>query len=481
MNECSHDSCDLKKYKNHDKCILHCSKQGLDFLKIRNEFYNALEAYVAKNTIGNNGSCHFLGVEFPKPDTQSSINYAKILNTLKEIHFDNCHFFTFYIEPGNPEFFFQNCIFHESWSVFNAPVLKNVDGVLYQDCTFHEKVSSYSGGDGKYVIDSQLFSDCEFEKGIEFRNVEFKSPIFNNTCDKASNIESLHLMDCILKDKFILNRCSNIQSFFIEDTVFESKFEFKQNIVADFEISNTNYFKVVDAFKTKFGKFNIEKSIFDDFVGFEKCSFGDSVDSENEDAAKFTYATFLSFVNFRNTNFSAGLDIENINLKETPNFLKTNIDEKNTNRETFRIVKSSFDEVHNYIEANKYFSYEMKKYKEELKGTNKTQEKVILFLNEKISNYGQSYVKPIFYMIATSIIYYLLILGYENNILYEIHPSSNGIFEKISSSVNNVSKNILPFSKALKSGMEFVSLLFYIIFASLIWQTLVAVKRHTRR
>ena len=161
--------------------------------------------------------------------------------------------------------------------------------------------------------------------------------------------------------------------------------------------------------------------------------------------------------------------------------MKTNIDEKNTNRETFRIVKSSFDEIHNYIEANKYFSYEMKKYKEELKGTNKTQEKVILFLNEKISNYGQSYVKPIFYMIATSIIYYLLILGYENNILYEIHPSSNGFLEKISSSVNNVSKNILPFSKALKSGMEFVSLLFYIIFASLIWQTLVAVKRHTRR
>jgi len=29
--------------------------------------------------------------------------------------------------------------------------------------------------------------------------------------------------------------------------------------------------------------------------------------------------------------------------------------------------------------------------------------------------------------------------------------------------------------------MEFVSLIFYIIYASLIWQTIVAVKRHTKR
>lgn len=480
MSECSHHECNLSSYKNNDKCILHCSKQKLDFFKIRSVFYNALEKYVAENTIDSNGFCHFSGVAFPKPDIQSSINYAKILNALKQIHFDSCHFFTSYIELSEPEFFFQDCIFHERWSVFNAPVLKNVNGVLYQNCIFHEEVSSCSEDDGKYVIDSPLFNDCVFEKGIEFGNVEFKSPIFNNTDDIDLNIESLHLMDCILKDKFILNRC-NIQSFFMEDTVFESKFEFKQNIVADFEIFNTNYFKVVDTFETKFGKFNIKKSIFDDFVGFEKCSFGDSVDSENEDAAKFTYATFLSFVNFRNTNFYTGLDIENINLKEAPNFLNTKINEKNSNRETFRIVKSSFDKIHNYIEANKYFSYEMKKYKEELKGTNKTQEKVILFLNEKISNYGQSYVKPIIYMVATSIIYYLLILGYENNILYEMHPSINGVLENISSFVNNVSKNILPFSKILKAGMEFVSLLFYIIFASLIWQTLVAVKRHTRR
>jgi hypothetical protein len=480
MRICNINECNLDVYDGYDECILHCSKNGLNFFNIRLDFYNSLKKYITDNSINGDDFCHFFRISFPKPDIQSKINYAKILNPLKQVHFDSCHFFTSYIESSDPEFFFQDCIFHERWSVFNAQILKNFNGVLYQNCTFYKEVSSYSEDDGKYVIDSQLFNDCEFKNGIEFGNVEFKAPIFNNTDDVDLNIESLHLMDCILKDKFILNRC-NIQLFFMEDTIFESKFEFKQNIVADFQIFNTNYFKVVDTFETKFGKFNIKKSIFDDFVGFEKCSFGDSDNSENENAAKFTYATFLSFVNFRNTNFYSGLDIENINLKEAPNFLNTNINEKHSNRETFRIVKSSFDKINNYIEANKYFYYEMKKYKEELKGTNKTQEKVILFLNEKISNYGQSYTNPIFYIIATSIIYYLLILGYENNILYEINPSINGVLEKISSFLNNVSTNILPFSKILKAGMESVSLLFYIIFTSLIWQTLVAVKRHTRR
>ena len=480
MSICSINECNLDVYDGYDECILHCSKSELDFFKIRFDFYNSLEDYVANNSIGGNDFCHFFRIAFPKPDIQSKINYAKILNTLKQIHFDNCHFFTSYIESSGSELFFQDCIFHERWSVFNAPVLKNVNGVLYQNCIFHKEVSSYSEDDGKYVIDSQLFNDCEFKKKIEFGNVEFKSPIFNNTDDIDLNIESFHLIDCILKDKFILNRC-NIKSFFMEDTVFESKFEFKQNVVSDFAVFNTNYFKVVDTFETKFGKFNIKKSIFEDFVGFEKCSFGKSDEPDKEYESKFIYATFLSFVNFRNTNFYSGLDIENINLKEAPNFLNTKINEKYSNRETFRIIKSSFDKIHNHIEANRYFVYEMQKYKEELKGTNKTQEKLILFLNEKISNYGQSYIRPTSYMIAASIIYYLLILGYENNILYEIYPSINGALEKISSFVNNVSKNILPFSKILKSGMEFVSLLFYIIFASLIWQTLVAVKRHTRR
>ena len=89
----------------------------------------------------------------------------------------------------------------------------------------------------------------------------------------------------------------------------------------------------------------------------------------------FEYVTFLSFTNFRNTTFYSGLNLENSNLKEAPNFLNIDINPKFTNRETFRIIKNSFDKIGNNIEANKFFVFEMNKYEEELKKKPMSQEK----------------------------------------------------------------------------------------------------------
>ena len=327
----------------------------------------------------------------------------------------------------------------------------------------------------------------------------------------------------------------------LEDTVFASKFEFKNNKVKKFRIYNSNFLKLIDMYETTYTSFSIEKSIFEDFVGFEKCVFGKSDTEDDSFVARFTYATFLSFVNFRSANFKSGLDIENINLKEPPNFLNVEINNIYSNRETYRIIKNSFDTVGNKIEANKFFSYEMKAYKRELKGTDQYQEKLILFFNENISDFGQNYIKPAILMVSSAFVYWCLILVYENNFsgfyeeiilsiihvifaffllllcdeiifdfgknyirlvffiigsivifsiiilcienkfLYEIYNFINVILSEIVSILNNISKNILPFSRFLKCGMEFVSLVFYIIFAILIWQTVVAVKRHTQR
>ena len=46
--------------------------------------------------------------------------------------------------------------------------------------------------------------------------------------------------------------------------------------------------------------------------------------------------------------------------------------------------------------------------------------------------------------------------------------------------LNGWAGHILPFQKFLKLGMQLISL-FYMIFAGLTWQTVVAIKRHTRR
>jgi len=104
----------------------------------------------------------------------------------------------------------------------------------------------------------------------------------------------------------------------------------------------------------------IEKSIFDDFVGFERCTFGTN-NKLKEEIALFKYATFKDFLNARDSKFLSGLDIKNINLQGETNFLDAQIEVKSSNRETFRILKHSFDSIGNIIEANIYYQKEMKK------------------------------------------------------------------------------------------------------------------------
>jgi hypothetical protein len=153
-----------------------------------------------------------------------------------------------------------------------------------------------------------------------------------------------------------------------------------------------------------------------------------------------------------------------------------------TNRETFRIIKHSFDKIGNNIEANKFFVLEMKKYKEELSESKEiTQEKVVFILNEMISDFGQSYLRPMSLLVGLGCVYTALVIGCEKNVLYRIYVPANNLLSGVSDCVNGFAMNILPFSKFLKPGMEFVSLIFYVVFAALIWQTVIAVKRHVRR
>ena len=49
--------------------------------------------------------------------------------------------------------------------------------------------------------------------------------------------------------------------------------------------------------------------------------------------------------------------------------------------------------------------------------------------------------------------------------------------------LNDGAKSFLPFSRFIqeRKGFEIISLIFYVLFAILTWQIIVAVKRHTQR
>ncbi len=278
----------------------------------------------------------------------------------------------------------------------------------------------------------------------------------------------------------------NLACLSVEDTEFQSKLEVKETTAQVFIFKNSNVSKVFDLFGSSFIKVQFSKSIFNDFAGFEDVQFGSEQEKGNKEFLTiFKYVTFMDFSSFRGSKFNSGLDFSKTNLKDKPNFLGVYVDSKNTKRETFRIIKNSFDDAGNNIEENKFFVEEMKAYRKELKANGGSWfERFILFCNRWISNFGSSYIMPIGWLIV-SILIFSEIIEWHSSFFNETENTYfwHSNFDYISIKANNFAKNFLPFSRFLtgKSGIEFVSLLFYIWFAVLIWQTIVAVKRHTQR
>jgi hypothetical protein len=168
----------------------------------------------------------------------------------------------------------------------------------------------------------------------------------------------------------------------------------------------------------------------------------------------------------RNTNFISGLDFSSANFKEYPNFLGANINPVNTNKETFRIIKHSFDKIGNTSEANRYFSCEMNKEMSETLFLRSPAKKTMLFLNRLLSNFGQWYFLPLMWL--------LILIPFHEWVV------SSHTFDNLDT-LNHIVKNILPIKHLLNDGMEFVSLLFYIAYSGLIYHFIISVKRVTKR
>ncbi|MDY0315802.1 MAG: hypothetical protein RBR32_12075 [Bacteroidales bacterium] len=524
FSKCSIDSCENDAYEGHNECVLHCPKNsyGQDWttglaIDFYNEFKNYIIDFFKKYSSSIDGkitmeemkayldSRNYNDLEynnifkdsyfvptfiiFPDRDSRDHFDYLKILNLFGEIHFNYCQFYAKYLDLKDTKVFFQNCIFHTNWNLINYKILDNVNNVVYQNCTFNDNVFNDSTGSNKpYILNANQFDVyCTFNKDINLYNVHIDGLLFN--IDKSSyiveakiaDIDVLKIENVVFKNRFIIHGTS-VKNLIIKNTIFEEKLELVESKVGHLEIYNANFRKIADFFDTKFIKFSITKSIFDDFVGFEQCEFGQ--DKNKKNIAAFTHVTFIGFINFRNAKFLSGLDLSMTNLKEYPNFLNTNINERFTNRETFRIIKYSFLKLGNTIESNKFYAKELEKYKEELDSKNYSffnQERLIYFLNKHISNFGQSYFRPIFLLIIVSIVHYCIIRCYEANMLYKICEPLNPYINLLVVHLNDVAKNITPFKLMMTEGIEFLSILFGVIYSILLWHIIVAVKAHTRK
>ncbi len=270
-------------------------------------------------------------------------------------------------------------------------------------------------------------------------------------------------------------------------------------------------------FASKFIQFKISKSIFNDFAGFENCIFGTS-DNLIEELAEFEYVTFKDILTLRNTKFLSGLDIENINLQNDANFLKTKVELKNTPRETFRLIKHSFDKIGNILEANKFYSLEIQKKEKELK-VNLPKgffEWIVFKIHDISSKHSQDWLLSLYWITVITLLYsHLKVFSCQENIEYYVIPLILNIIificillkYTISRNINithktlsvlimyfiysfiskdtfleDFSNNINPFS--IMTGdtiLTFSTLIYKAIIAYLIYQFIVSIRQGTRR
>jgi len=455
-NKCNNESCELEKYGEYDYCVLHCEKHDYqtDYSSgLLTEFYEKFIDYLLERVYSNIDNarfskellrrvflgdrkidvppeeqlnfrnlddivrgCHLLcgDISLPERKYGRPDDYFVFLKKFNSIHFDKTKFYFDDISDlRSCAIFFQDCDFHNDWKIESLKILSDPGYALYQNCRFHKKATASIGDFEKEKrIKVPLFYDCEYFKEIIFEGITFDCTIFNNSNDHNLKIEKMELEKCVFHDKFILNKCQ-IDKFWLKHTVFNSKFEFKENVVEIFNIFNSNFESVSDHFKSFFKKFSVIRSIYKDFAGFEKCRFGsiENLSVENSRAV-FIYTTFKSFINLRETEFYTGLDLRNINPSQQPNFLGSIIDPSNTNRETFRIIKHSFDAVGNHIEANRFYSLEMEAYKKELSTKFRKRSKELILNYKKKRTFISRLLPTRFTICLMSYIFKIISLDY---------------------------------------------------------------------
>lgn len=524
MNKCTVKNCENEVYEipeeldwylcYENKCILHCKKpiykyqienEGGIYEKYENKYTEMYDDFTVlfneyfKDKVENKSSkiiyiedCCFPARPCKRKDDCIQNNIIKLQSLgFEKLQFTNCKFSGYMNELNT------------------ARIICATKQTKYISCEFYGHKWDYAPFAGRSNADDLIeiaFQWCYFLGNLEIviLNILSRSPYtkfyFLNTfiCNSLkiegrkteNNLElcfqqgtlifnDVQIENCHFTDRFFLNNQKKINNIEIKDCTFREKFEFKQNsIQGNTKIYNCNFSKIADFYNTNFNSFEVLRTNFDDITVFERCSF-------KKDIADFTHVTFKNYTTFRDTCFLEGLDLSRANFISEANFLDIAIEKakkshKNTKRETFRIIKHSFDRVGNYIEGNKYYAEEMIKMKKGCASKLPMRETIIFKVNDLVSNFGQSWIRPILLIVFFLFIYYVITSNLVVNLI-KSYSSVSSTISFIDSMINRT-----PFLSHIANvggnhRYALVNLVFSIIFAILTWQLIVAVKRKVRR
>ncbi|MBW6488739.1 pentapeptide repeat-containing protein [Sulfurimonas sp.] len=460
MSTCSVENCKNECFEQEDKCILHCEKDNWYEIKDNKKDWSKstdeIKLFWEKIQKDIRGIDYYIPRENDEYQLELSLNELKkyegvifpFFQDCKENNY--CNFSTCSYEDTNEE------------SSINIFGLNNVEFI---ECHFLD-IADFS----QYNVFRPIkFEECHFHKGIPYENhMEFyKCHFYKNDIDLINRTFKFHLF---FKD------CKNIGKLNLKNSTVNGS--------ASFRGSN-------------FSEVDFEKTTFEDISVFTEATFHNNVN--------FKYTTFAKLALFRKTDFKKTVNFEDSIFKEEANFL--DMTANMANRETARIIKNSFEQQNNIIEANRFYALEMEKREEELDKDIKSGKNIVDWLIFKAhaisSNHSQDSVLPILWILNIALFYSMSISTfYHNNVLAFISAlfMMSFLFSKTTllkimllanflvfyflSYINSdyLTDKINPFSiMTSKEPINFGLLLFKITIAYLIYQFIVSVRQNTRR
>ncbi|MGA1932005.1 hypothetical protein ACH5BF_04720 [Arcobacter sp. YIC-464] len=538
---CNVIDCGLDEYEN-GKCILHCEKDNnikkCSYSEI-NEFWIAIEEIISKFNNKKYDSYIFKGINFPdfkytngkfiyQTNEDEFIEIFSNIQYDKPIIFDNCTFqdevFISKKCKANYVCFKNNCIFYTSKIHIDKKVkflgkckfkknfnitcdFNSVDFTyIFHNCIFTKKVYIYGSTEKDLIISSKLFNECFFLDNIGISNIVVNSKSLFRKCH-FEHAKTLNINDAEIHSSLNIRDFSNFNEVKITNSTFLNIFKLKQDTLSKLYISNCIFEKEVEILIYNIKSLNIlNGSFYETFI----------IDFSEVNILKFKNNYFKNII-FSNRNLDTNIDFVSC-VFVSSNFHNANLESNIANRETARIIKDSFEQQNNIIEANKFYAIEMQKREEELDKEKRNGKNFFDWLIFKVhglaSNHSQDSLLALFWILIFSFTYgfinclnesldtkleYLLVDSFIIGIILLISiwvvkkENINNfylvlcfyIFYSFFSkdfTLYNISNNINPFS--IMTGLEelsFLTLLYKISIAFLIYQFIISIRQNTRR
>lgn len=424
------------------------------------------------------------GVLFNEGSFTALEQLGSVFQNLKRVCFFQCEFHLSSLPDLHADLEFKSSAFLSDFEV--PPEFSSAVPALFVDCEFNGKVKLL--GEDRDGIDwgvftSTIFKNCQL-KDLFIEKTCLEARLFENDSGHLVALDSLLIRDCIFDVEMNFSEF-NVNVLQITNAKFKRKLTLRSGSFQSLTAESSQFKSMVDCEGACFGRMIIERCRFFDVLSLESAKYACVVsysEADAESCVSFRFCTFDKMINFRNVSFGIPLDLRHTNRKELPNFIGSYFARparKTTDRETFRIIKHSFEAVGNQVEANEYFAMEMEAYRKELKGRpERLSERFLLACNGLMSGHGQSYIRPVFLIVLLMFVFQFVRYGYEQNWLSQLCPQAEPYMQV----ANGWARSLIVFQPFMKTeGLELVSLLFGVIFSILIWQTLSAIRRHTRK